>query len=695
MPREVCVGLVQIGELNWGHRQRDCYRLVDGVFKPLRGDSYSAGTSFVYLPYSVGSLQAFAQFGPSPAADCRFLEPVYSRIPVDDAVDKLVEADLVAFSVYVWNVRLSLAIAAALKARRPTVTIAFGGPQVPDAPERFLREHPFIDVVAHGEGEVIFSALLDGARLDAAADRRWEDVPGVSFLDAAGTCVTRPRPARERDLSRFPSPYLTGVFDDLMDRHADHQWMAMWETNRGCPFSCTFCDWGSAVSARINRFELDRLEAEADWFAEHGISHVFVCDANFGILPRDVEVARFLVDAYERRNQSLAVSVQNTKTATERSFEIQRMLTTSRAVSFGATLSLQSVDEQTLANVRRGNISLDVFQERQRRFAADGISTYTDIILGMPGETYDSFADGVAKVIAEGQHNRIAFYNCSVLPNAEMGNPEYRQRFGMETVPVRIVHEHDPLDRAAAEEVPEFLDTVVATGTMDRDAWVETRVFADMTSFLHFDRVLQVPFVLLAGVGGTSYRALVELFTRPDPAVHPVCAELAQICRRNARSVQRGEPEYVPSEDLLGLWWPADQYLLVKLVAKGRLDAFYAEAQHILSTYASHTGGTDSELVADAVRLNHALLRLPNQYEDAVVETAHTVLESWRRGTSGRPLALERRRSAYRVERTTAVWMSWRTWAVDITTQTYRPEAFLYPAAPVEVAGLVGAPGGG
>jgi radical SAM superfamily enzyme YgiQ (UPF0313 family) len=53
-----------------------------------------------------------------------------------------------------------------------------------------------------------------------------------------------------------------------MQANPQERWLVLWETNRGCPFQCTFCDWGSATAAKVNQFELDRLLREVDWFAE-------------------------------------------------------------------------------------------------------------------------------------------------------------------------------------------------------------------------------------------------------------------------------------------------------------------------------------------------------------------------------------------------------------------------------------------
>src|SRR5207248_2926396 len=113
-------------------------------------------------------------------------------------------------------------------------------------------------------------------------------------------------------------------------------------------FSCTFCDWGSATASKVSRYSEERLYREVDWLADHGIQHLFVCDANFGMLSRDVEIARYLADAYSRRGLPVAISIQNTKNRTDRSEQIQRVFKQSRVVSFGASISLQSVDPTVL-----------------------------------------------------------------------------------------------------------------------------------------------------------------------------------------------------------------------------------------------------------------------------------------------------------------------------------------------------------
>lgn len=566
-----------------------------------------------------------------------------------------------------------MAIAQALKRQQPDTIIIFGGPQVPDNAEQFLRENPFVDLVCHGEGEQVFLSVLE-----SLPARSWESIPSISYLQEDGSFVTHTRINRLKDLSVIPSPYLEGVFDPLMAANPQHRWLVMWETNRGCPFSCSFCDWGSAVASKVYRFDMERLKAEIEWFAQRGINHVFVCDANFGILPRDLELAEYLVEASRRYNNYLAVSVQNAKNATERTYKIQKTL--SQIISAGVTLSMQSLDSLTLGNIKRDNISLDSFRELQRRYTRDGIDTYTDIILGLPGETYDTFANGIAQVLQNGQHNRIAFYNCSLLPNAEMGDPAYQKRHGVVHVPVPIIHEYDSLERNAQTEVQEYINTVVATNTMPPDIWRQAKVLSWMVELLHFNRLLQIPFVILNGVYNVSYRDLLEAFIAINDDEHPTLAKIKAMFAARAAANQSGEPEYMPEERWLNIWWPMHQYAFIWLAMENKLDAFYEEAEGILKRLMeARTEPYDPLVLQEALTLNRNLIRLPFIFRDMSLTLSYDIWDYCQKVLHGETAILNKGDHVHVLDRTSTVWLTWDSWCEDIVMREYRRSDYLYP----------------
>ena len=635
-----------------------------------------------YLPLSVGMLQAYAQEYVQEPDRYKFLLPIYNRIPVQKAVDSLLDTAVVFVSTYVWNMRISLQIAEALKRASPDTVVVFGGPQVPERDPDFLRKYPFIDLACHGEGEQVAVAILDNLET-----RNWQTVPSVSFVSAAGDVVKNPKVGRANDLSVFPSPYLEGVFEPLMDTNSSERWIALWETNRGCPFSCTFCDWGSAVASKVHSFDLERIFKEVEWFADQRIEFIFCCDANFGILPRDLDIVAGVAEMKRRCGYPRALSVQATKNATERAYETQKILADA-GLSKGVDIALQSMDPNTLKSIKRGNISTGTYQELQRRFTRDNVETYTDLILGLPGETYPSFADAVSTIIDNGQHNRIQFNNLSILPNAEMGDPDYQKAFGMLTVITKVVNIHGSLDDE--EEVFEEQELVIATEAMPKEAWVRARVFSWMTALLYFDKVFQIPLTEVHESTGVGYRELLELFSQGDLDEYPIIAEVRSFFRETASGIQNGGYEYVQAKEWLNIWWPPDEYILIKLVFEHRLAAFYQQAETLLEQFLrSRRLELPPRLLHEAVALNRSLIRKPFQTEDLEFELSYNIWERYRSVLCGQAIPLETRSSKHHIDRTSQTWSTWDAWCREVIWWGNKKGAYLYGtrASNVEIAG--------
>jgi radical SAM superfamily enzyme YgiQ (UPF0313 family) len=630
-----------------------------------------------YLPYSVGFLQAHAEKHASDPSRYRFSLPLYKRIQRDAGVDHLASADIVGMSVYVWNFNISAAISKALKEARGDRLMVFGGPHVPDRAEAFLRQHADVDVAVHGEGERTFLALLE-----AYPENDWSRIPGISYLDDDGTFVHNPKMPRLRDLATIPSPYLSGTFAPLIEANPDEVWLAMWETNRGCPFSCSFCDWGSATSSKIAAFDSDDVKAELEWFADHRIEFVFCCDANFGILPRDVEIAKTAADCKARRGYPMALSVQNTKNATERAYLTQKTLADA-GLSKGVTISLQSTDAHTLKAIKRQNISVESFMELQRRFARDGVATYTDFIIGLPGETVETFFNGVSDVIETGQHNRIQFNNLSILPNAEMGDPAYIAEFGLETVETDIVNMHGTLERPV-DGITETQELVIATSALPRADWRRVRTFAWMSNLLHFNKMLQVPLLVLHHHSGARFRSMFEAFMDADAERYPLVAEISAFFDDEARAIQDGAPEFKFSPQWLGIYWPADEYVMIELAVNDRIDAFYDEAGQLLGELIS--GDDARAILDDAIRFNRALLKQPFQLNDLQIDLRYDIPAFYADAVRRVPGPIEADAVSYRVERSKEVWSDWETWMREAIWYGHRTGAYLYGTRSMERA---------
>jgi radical SAM superfamily enzyme YgiQ (UPF0313 family) len=625
-----------------------------------------------YFPYSVGLLQAYIQKHANKPTRYDFTLPVYARIPINLIVDQLRGVDVAGFSAYVWNIKISLEAARRTKEESPDTIIVFGGPQVPDRAEEFLRQYPFIDIVCHGEGEAVMLDILE-----RFPGNDWDEISSISYLSENGDFITHSRAPRIKELDVVPSPYTEGVFAPLIEAYPDEQWLVLWETNRGCPFSCTFCDWGSATAAKVYRFDLDRLFEEIEWFAREKVEFVFCCDANFGILKRDYDIVEYAAKTKERSGYPQALSVQNTKNATERAYKVQKLLNDA-GLNKGVTIALQSVEPATLEAIKRKNISTESFQELQRRFTKDRVVTYSDMILGLPGETYSSFADGVSSVIANGQHNRIQFGNLSILPNAEMGDPAYQREFGMEIIESDIINIHGSLNQVE-EDIVETQQLVVATKDMSREAWVKTRAFAWMTAFVHFNKVLQIPLVLVHELCDVSYRELIECFSDIKSDRWPVLTEVRDFFIAKAVDIQNGGYEYCYSAEWLDIFWPADEYMMIKLCKEDKIEDLYRESEEMLQQFlADNYLDLPGSLLHDAIELNKELLKKPFQTTDQTVTTSYNIWEYYRSVLVGEMIPSEEIEVVYHVDRTNEQWTTWEDWYREVIWYGNKKGAYLY-----------------
>lgn len=625
-----------------------------------------------YLPLSAGMLQAYAQANLKNPQKFHFLLPIFKRIPIQEATDQLANVDVLFVSTYVWNMQISLEVAKKLKENNPQVLVIFGGPQVPDKDPTFLTTHTFIDLACHGEGEHVALKILENFE-----SRDWINVPSISFVNAKGDVITNAKAGRKKELSEFPSPYLEGVFDPLIKANPNEHWIALWETNRGCPFACTFCDWGSAVASKVYKFDMERLHKEIEWFSSHKIEFVFCCDANFGILTRDIDIAAFVAKIKKESGYPHALSVQATKNATERAYATQKILSDA-GLNKGVDIALQSMDPNTLKSIKRGNISTKTYQELQRRFSNDNIETYTDLILGLPGETYDSFAEAVSTIIENGQHNRIQFNNLSILPNAEMGDPEYQNKYGIKFVESKTINIHGSIfdDK---DEIYELQQLVIATDSMPKCDWIRTRVFSWMTAFLYFDKVFQIPLVLIYKLCGIRHRELVEVFLNQNLKDYPTLNKIQNFFTDKAKDIQNAGPEYCQADKWLKIWWPADEYILIELCFEGLLDKFFDEAEDLIKKYLKENHlSLPNKLLHEAVELNCKLLKRPFQTEDVQQECSYNIFDYYKASIAGERCQLVNKPTTYDIDRNSQSWNSWDDWCREVIWYGNKKGAYLY-----------------
>jgi putative methyltransferase len=237
---------------------------------------------------------------------------------------------------------------------------------------------------------------------------------------------------------------------------------------------CHFCAWGVSALNKIRQFPMQRVLEEITWMGMNSIEYVEGCDANFGILPRDVQIAEHLAKTKEKygfpQKYRAAFAKYSNKRIMDQVFSVASILNKSGQLK-AVTLALQSTNDDVLVNIDRKNISMSGFQELQERYKKDGIPTYIELIMGLPGETYSTFKAGIDKILNAGGHEGLSIYQCVILPNSEMGNPEYIKKHGLQSVPMRAMLLHGTPNKECPDEIQE---TIIATNSMPHEDWKKT-----------------------------------------------------------------------------------------------------------------------------------------------------------------------------------------------------------------------------
>ena len=347
-------------------------------------------------------------------------------------------------------------------------------------------------------------------------------------------------------------------------------------------------------------------------------------------------------------------------------------------LSKGALIAFQSLDPKTLKAIKRANIKLDVFYDLQAKFMADGIKTFSDIILGLPEETYESFTSGIAKLIGMGQHNRIQFNNLSILPNTEMGDPEYLEKYDMKVVENDIINIHGALGEWL-DDIYETQQMVVGTKTMPGEEWVKTRVFGYVVAFLHFNKLFQIPIILAHSVYGIDYKELLTAFVTEEKTKTGAFSDLIKVFYDQARNMQNGGPEFMSSKKWLNIWWPPDELAFIKAVTADKLDDFYIDAKEILyDVFDKHGIKNYNGVISDAILLNKSLIKLPNQTKDLQVRLNWNILDVYSQTLLGKPSMLRKGDFTYFIDRTSEIWNSWEDWCEKVVWWSNKKGAYLY-----------------
>lgn len=445
-----------------------------------------------YLPYSAGAIWSYAVTSEYVKNNFVLDKLLFKRDDVKSVAESLADNYLIGFSTYVWNKNYNYALAQEVKKINPNCICVFGGPELPITDVNIFKRLPFADIVVKKEGEKVFREIL-------------ENYPNISnikglLINDDGAVIDTGNSERINDLSELPSPYTSGVFDSLVKNNPEVEWAATLETNRGCPYQCTFCDWGSLIYTKIKQFPIQKVYDEIEWICKNKCGFIFIADANFGIFPeRDSKIIDRLIDRQKHYKFPYTFTVSWAKNQKEEVVDIASKLVEAGLFNNGLTISVQTMNEKVLDNIKRKNLNQHKIEEIFEICSQRQVPVTTEVILGLPGETLETWKKSIFDLFEAGNHSGVDITQVELLENAEMTQVQ-KTIYDLKTTTV-----YDYLG-TNVDDYHEGIDVVTSTRHMPFDDMVKAQCFNTFINTFHIGGLTSIVSRFLHRYNDISYQ---------------------------------------------------------------------------------------------------------------------------------------------------------------------------------------------
>jgi len=418
--------------------------------------------------------------------------------------------DIIGFSNYIWNSNLNYGFAKRLKKFSKNTIVVFGGPNYPLEREeriKFFKEFPVVDFYIKKEGEVAFANLVkvlleNNLSVDKTKNSQ---LRSVDFIKNGGFVETELLP-RIKNLDEIDSPYLTGVLDDFFDGKLT----PLIQTDRGCPFTCTYCVEGCPYYCNVSRYSKERIKQDIDYIAKYSgkIHGLRISNSNFGMYPQDLETAREITRVRSETGWPGYVNVATGKGNKDLVLALSKILGGGLRVA----ASIQSTDPEVLKNIHRQNVSLEEIFLFAKESQQIGSNVYSEIILGLPGDTKEAFLKSLEDIV-ELDLNIILVYTLMFLDGSELGTQKSFAQYGF--VPKyrilpRCFGEYDILGKKC--KVAEVEKVGVANNTLSFKDYLECRAFFLVLNLFYNDGLFDELVSILKRYHISTFQWLKEIF---------------------------------------------------------------------------------------------------------------------------------------------------------------------------------------
>ncbi|MCB0364348.1 MAG: radical SAM protein [Bdellovibrionaceae bacterium] len=572
-------------------------------------------THRTYLPYTWARLKTYFEVDhkacPVIKSQLNWLPPLFQTRTVEDHLAQydLASIDVLGISQYSPNWEINIALAKKIKEANPNCVVISGGPNNKWDFPQFFADHPEIDGVVLGEGEWVFASILEAL----VKGNDWRETPGV-----ASQKIHNPPRAPYLELESLTSPWTHhhAYFTDLVAKlkgegQAAH---AVWETNRGCPYKCTFCDWGSVTGTKVRMFDLQMLENELRTFAEVGIEVITISDANFGAFKRDIDLIKKVISLKSEigwKPNIVFTGSKNPKSSANLALRIlyENQLTTHFQVGF------QHTDDSVLDAVSRSDIPPTKQLEYLQEAFKVGAPIVGVLICGNPGDTPERWMRSFDDLLEWGFHDNIRVHDFLLLPNSPAAQKDYAQKWKIKTLRRRVTENYT---FGLPDNLKSHGDIVAGSYSYNLDDFAQMQLISATLLGLHLWGPLKLISIYLRYNQDVRFKDFYSAWV-DDQTNGAVWSNIRQ---RVAQAVK----EFVSSEakekfiEEYGMRMSWDDYILITILQNK--ENFYRETLDFLLTHYARTA-EQKRLLTDLVHYQKELL-ISHDYNPEEGKQFHT-----------------------------------------------------------------------
>lgn len=379
-------------------------------------------------------------------------------------------------SVFVWNELFMVELGRRVKEQHPDCLIVYGGPQIDiKYSNDYFKNHPWVDVVcpSDGYGEIIIKELLDHYPI-----QDFEDIPYIYYTNEKREKLFSKKTIEKRSF-KWPSNIYKAQEETL--KTIDLQ-SSFFESSRGCPYKCIYCDWGGGTYTKISKKPYTIILDELEWLAKNKSKEIDIVDANFGIMDIDISIAEHIVELHKKYGYPKTVSLCISKNNLERNKKIIEILSKSKLISV-LKIAIQTIDQEIKDNIERIDINIrdQISMSKELKSKYPHLSIRAETILGLPGDTYEKTLDQINYLIDT--DISLFTYSWFLLPEAPAFSPEMREKFKIGTIK-KTLHSMSSIiykDNSARDinveayaEIPNSnAEIVVETYSYTKDDWLD------------------------------------------------------------------------------------------------------------------------------------------------------------------------------------------------------------------------------